>query len=242
MTDAQPPARSSSGSAARCARTRRPNVRCGTAWMRWRSRAGGRSSTPAPTSTCRCTRRTIWTAPRRRRTRRRAAGRRRGDRRLAGLSRRGVRSGQERTGLHRGPAGGSAGVPGQHAVGLHHLRLRLAGGGGHARPVAGDRACVAGLADTARRSDQLRGPGLGRRGSARRHDGARPARDAGHPGAHLRPRWLGYGVPTSNARPSPSTGWPPGTWRPAKETRLSCCTAVNSAPAPNSVGNEPFRR
>ena len=58
--------------------------------------------------------------PEGRRTRRRAAGRRRGDRRLARLSRRGVRSGQERTRLHRGPAGGSAGVPGQHAVGLHH--------------------------------------------------------------------------------------------------------------------------
>ena len=41
------------------------------------------------------------------------------------------------------------------------LRLRLAGRGGHARPVAGDRACAAGVADTARRADQLGGSGVG---------------------------------------------------------------------------------
>ena len=63
------------------------------------------------------------------RTRRRAARRRRRGGRVAGLPRRRVRAGEERARLHRGPARGRAGVPRQHTVGLHQLRLRVAGRG-----------------------------------------------------------------------------------------------------------------
>ena len=56
-----------------------------------------------------------------------------------------------------------AGLPRQHAVGLHQLRVRVAGRGRHARSAAGHRPRVAGVADSAWRSDQFGRQDLGRR-------------------------------------------------------------------------------
>ena len=77
-------------------------------------------------------------------------------------------SGEERPRLHRGSARGPARLPRQHTVGLHQLRLRVAGGGRHARPVAQHRTCVARLAHPARRRHQLGRQDLGRVGRAGR--------------------------------------------------------------------------
>ncbi len=90
-------------------------------------------------------------------------------RRITRLPRRDLRVGEERPRLHRGSARGPTRVPRQHTVGLHQLRLRLAGGGRHARPVAQHRTRVACLAHPARRRHQFRRQDLGRVGRTGRH-------------------------------------------------------------------------
>ena len=76
-------------------------------------------------------------------------------------------------------------------LGMHQLRVRLAGGGRHTDPTARHRTRVARVADTARRRDQLRRADLGAlrraRGYRAGQGGREPTRAVGEPGTGLRP-------------------------------------------------------
>ncbi len=167
----------------------------------------------------------------------RAARRRRRRRRLTRLPRSGVRTGQERTRLHRGSPGGSARLPRQHAMGLHQLRIRLAGGGRHTGPAAQHRACAAGLADAARRRDQLRRPIWDTRANSPTPTRCRNQLDLLATQVLTFARAVGDRVIEIAQRDrSGRRAASPAISKRDKVIRSSCCTAASSASARNSAG------